>query len=184
MLRILLSLISLIFLYSCDSSKIKATFTPDETGWLVYELGDTVHFASNTGDSAIITVDFRTDMSQTGMHYPIEAESSLKFSATGDTLKIYLLKDKSVFRKYFRINRVYRSLDLIQLADSVTIGSKKFNEVYIISEDTTGNDVKIKRVYFKKKDGILRCDMRDNRSYEMVTPEPRLNSIRITEKKQ
>lgn len=140
---------------SCSKhSKQKGSFTSDELSWLVYKNGDTIKFTKETGVNEQYFVDSRNDFTQLKRYYPIEAEVDiLPLQTSEHKFSIYLLKDHNYFKKYLRIDDVYKSLDLAT-PETVTVKGKKFENVYVIEQDTIEHYF-IRKILYSPSIGIL-----------------------------
>ena len=165
--KYLLFVIVVVFIFSgCNGSRM-GNFTQEELEWLVYEKSDTLSF-SNNGNESKLVVDYRDDFTQVRNYYPIEAEIELFNPEGKEQFRIYLLKDEKAFKKFFRLAKVYRSFDLTQPVDTVTVNDKIYTNVYIFQEDTSEIDSDVWRVYFNKDYGVIRYDKRGEGAFELI----------------
>jgi len=150
----------------CRSAE-EAHFNEEELEWLVYEANDTLRFQSPAGKGQLLVVDNKTELSQIKDHYPIEAELDLVDTTGRVWFKLYLLKDKSLFKKYFRAGDVYRNLELIDPIASLQLGERQYQQVYVIIEDTTTSDADPWKVYFNKTLGVVGFEMRNQAFFHL-----------------
>lgn len=172
----------MFFLFSCSQEREKGFFTESEIAWLVYEEGDTIPFFSEQLGTVQFHVTEKTEYSRVSKEFPIEAEVTLKSLKHDFLLKIYLLKDSRDFKKYVRLNHVYRSLDLLSPEPKWEMDHKVFRDVFEIAEDTTRNGLKIHNARFNKDHGFLKIvDYQGNALYRTSIDDGELSAI-VTEK--
>lgn len=170
---LLLLLLVMGVVVSCNDKGIKGSFLTEELSWLVYDLGEHIQFVndSDTTDQQTFTVVHRTDSTQIKKYYPIEAEVTLENDSSKDAITILLLKDQRSFSKYIRVGEVYRSLDLVTPRNGIAVGDANFDNVYVLNEpkpdEYTGNII---TVYYSKVYGILKYITRDKKTYVQADP--------------
>ena len=163
-----------VVLGACSNGRIEGSFTAEELEWLVYDKGENIMFVNKTDSSDILqyTVIDRTDSEQIKQYYPIQAEVTMRNEATGDEMKIFLLKDQKAFKRYFKIGDVYRSFDLMYPQDQVPILDKTYDGVYVFSEDENNRTGSIAQVFFNKAYGVLQYITDDEKEYVQLVERP------------
>ena len=158
------SILFLVLTAACNLSEKEGSFSQEELSWLVYQEGQEMIF-TQADSNYLWKVSHRANQEQVKKYYPIEAEVVLQspeghLPEINKQFRIYLLKDKTSFKKYLRTGEIYRSLDLIKPLDSVEINGKMFFQVYEILEDTLKHQTEVYRVMYNRDYGILRYDTR------------------------
>ncbi|TVR81169.1 MAG: hypothetical protein EA412_03395 [Chitinophagaceae bacterium] len=143
-----------LLLVSCSNERIEGSFTKEELAWLVYDKGDTVDFYSKESGEIQFIVTEKTELHQVSNKFPIEAEVLLESDHHNLKFKIYLLKDQYSFKRYVRLNHIYRPLDLLKPVETKKIEGLNFFNVYEI-EESSKEETFIQSASFNKQNGFL-----------------------------
>jgi hypothetical protein len=168
----ILLLASLLFMLSACGGprKIEGNFSAEELGWLVYNDGDNFLFQNpdSAGDEVTLFVTSFKDPAQLRNYYPIEAEVTLSNPEKGEVFKLYLLKDETEFKRYLKVDDVYRSFDLVEPIGSFSVGDNAYEDVYVFKADSMANGNTISNVYYARNHGIVQYETYEGKTYQLL----------------